>query len=161
MLARGESGKPARQPNESAPDALRRVRVAEVLADPISAPDLAKAVQDAGAGATVTFSGDVRDHDHGRAVQRLEYEAHPSAATILAEVADDIAGRFDVIAIAVQHRVGPLAIGDCALAAAVSAAHRGEAFAACTALVDEVKARIPVWKHQHFADGTDEWVNCA
>ncbi|MFM7598454.1 MAG: molybdenum cofactor biosynthesis protein MoaE, partial [Actinomycetota bacterium] len=79
----------------------------------------------------------------------------------LAEVAADVAARYDVIALAVVHRVGPLAIGDCALAAAVSAAHRGEAFAACTALVDEVKARIPVWKHQHFDDGTDEWVNCA
>ena len=58
-------------------------------------------------------------------------------------------------------RTGPLEIGDCALAAAVSSAHRGEAFAACSALVDEVKARIPIWKHQYFADGTDEWVNCA
>ena len=71
------------------------------------------------------------------------------------------AERFDVIAVAVAHRTGPLAIGDCALAAAVSAAHRGEAFAACTAIVEETKARLPVWKHQYFADGTDEWVNCA
>jgi molybdopterin synthase catalytic subunit len=72
-----------------------------------------------------------------------------------------VAERFDVIAVAVAHRTGALEIGDCALAAAVSAAHRGDAFAACSALVEETKARIPVWKHQFFSDGTDEWVNCA
>ena len=79
----------------------------------------------------------------------------------LAEIAAEVAERFDVIAVAVAHRTGALEIGDCALAAAVSAAHRGDAFAACSALVEETKARIPVWKHQFFADGTDEWVNCA
>ena len=147
MLASGES--------------VRAVKAADVCAEPISAPDLARLVDGPSAGAVVTFSGDVRDHDHGRVVERLDYEAHPSAADLLAEVAADIVARYDVIAVAVQHRVGPLAIGDCALAAAVSSAHRGEAFAACAALVDEVKARIPVWKHQYFADGTDEWVNCA
>lgn len=138
-----------------------RVRVATVVTDHIDALELAEQVDDPAAGAVVTFSGDVRDHDHGRTVLRLDYEAHPSAADLLAEVAADVAARFDVIAVAVVHRVGPLEIGDCALAAAASAAHRGEAFAACQALVDETKARIPVWKHQYFADGTDEWVNCA
>lgn len=137
------------------------MRAADVTTDAISAQALARLIEDRAAGAVVTFSGDVRDHDHGRTVERLDYEAHPSAAEVLAQVAADIATRFDVLAVAVQHRVGPLAIGDCALAAAVSAAHRGEAFAACAALVDEVKSRIPVWKHQYFADGTDEWVNCA
>lgn len=159
MLTRSESVQPdggtfAVQPGQV-------VRLADVVGEPISAAALAGLVTDTTAGATVTFSGDVRDHDHGRVVQRLEYEAHPSAAQVLADVAADVAARYDVIALAVVHRVGPLGIGDCALAAAVSAAHRGEAFAACTALVDEVKARIPVWKHQYFDDGTDEWVNCA
>jgi len=157
MLTRGESARSDRGGLADPP----AVRVADVVTEPISAAALAGRVADLAAGATVTFSGDVRDHDHGRVVERLEYEAHPSAAQVLAEVADDIASRYDVIALAVVHRVGPLAVGDCALAAAVSAAHRGEAFAACTALVDEVKARIPVWKHQYFDDGTDEWVNCA
>lgn len=137
------------------------MRAADVVSTPIDALELAEQVDDPGAGAVVTFSGDVRDHDHGRTVLRLDYEAHPTAAELLAEVAADVASRFDVIAVAVMHRVGPLEIGDCALAAAVSSAHRGEAFAACAALVDETKARIPVWKHQYFADGTDEWVNCA
>jgi molybdopterin synthase catalytic subunit len=109
----------------------------------------------------VSFSGDVRDHDHGRDVAHLEYEGHPTAAAVIAEVAADIAKRHDIIAIAVLHRVGPLQVGDSALVAAVSAAHRGEAFAACSELVDETKHRLPVWKHQVFTDGTDEWVNCA
>jgi molybdopterin synthase catalytic subunit len=137
------------------------VRYAAVTPETISAVEVARLVDDPRAGAVVTFSGDVRDHDHGRTVLRLDYEAHPTAGDLLAEVAAEVAERFDVIAVAVAHRTGPLAIGDCALAAAVSAAHRGEAFAACTAIVEETKARIPVWKHQYFADGTDEWVNCA
>ena len=159
MLTTGESAQPVR--GSLANPADQAIRLADVVSEPISAAALASLVNDTAAGATVTFSGDVRDHDHGRVVERLEYEAHPSAAQVLAEVATDVASRYDLIALAVVHRVGPLAIGDCALAAAVSAAHRGEAFAACTALVDEVKARIPVWKHQYFDDGTDEWVNCA
>ena len=112
-----------------------------------------------GAGAVVSFAGVVRDHDGGRAVTRLTYEAHPSAEAILAEVAGEIAKDPAVYAVAVSHRVGDLEIGDIALAAAISTAHRAEAFALCARLVDEVKTRLPVWKHQIFADGTDEWVN--
>jgi len=117
------------------------------------------AVAHPAAGAVVSFAGVVRDHDGGRAVTRLNYEAHPSAEAVLAEVAAEIAKEPAVRAVAVSHRVGELAIGDVALAAAVSTAHRAEAFALCARLVDEVKARLPVWKHQIFADGTDEWVN--
>jgi len=120
-----------------------------------------RAVASAAAGAVVSFSGVVRDHDHGRAVTLLEYEGHPSAAEVLRQVAEEIAADPDVHAVAVSHRLGALEIGDVALAAAVSTAHRAAAFAACARLVDEVKARLPVWKHQVFADGTDEWVNCA
>ena len=137
------------------------LRFAQVTEEPISTADLAARANSPLAGAVVSFSGDVRDHDHGRQVTSLVYEAHPSAQDILATIAEEIAERYDVIAVAVAHRTGPLEIGDCALAAVVSAAHRGDAFAACTALVEETKARIPVWKHQFFADGTDEWVNCA
>ncbi len=137
------------------------VRAVDLAVHPINVNDLAAVVSDRRAGATVTFSGDVRDHDQGRTVLRMEYEAHPTAAELLAEVAADVAAQFDVVALALVHRVGALEIGDCALAAAVSAKHRGEAFAACSALVDQTKARIPVWKHQYFADGTDEWVNCS
>ena len=137
------------------------VRRADVVHEPISVHEVVSLVTDRAAGAVVSFSGDVRDHDHGRDVAHLEYEGHPTAAAVIAEVAADIAKRHDIIAIAVLHRVGPLQVGDSALVAAVSAAHRGEAFAACSELVDETKHRLPVWKHQVFTDGTDEWVNCA
>jgi molybdopterin synthase catalytic subunit len=137
------------------------VRRADVVHEPISVQEVVALVTDRAAGAVVSFSGDVRDHDHGRDVAHLEYEGHPTAAAVIAEVAADIAKRHDIIAIAVVHRIGPLQVGESALVAAVSAAHRGEAFAACSELVDETKHRLPVWKHQVFADGTDEWVNCA
>jgi molybdopterin synthase catalytic subunit len=132
-----------------------------VTTEVISVSDLAAAVRSNTAGAIVTFSGDVRDNDHGRAVTSLEYEAHPSAQGLLEKVASEIAGRHDVLDVAVAHRHGPIPIGEAALIAAVSAKHRKAAFDACADLVDEVKAQIPIWKHQVFADGTDEWVNCA
>ncbi|HEV8570040.1 MAG TPA: molybdenum cofactor biosynthesis protein MoaE [Actinoplanes sp.] len=119
-----------------------------------------RAVADPRGGAVVTFQGVVRDHDHGRGVTLLEYEGHPSAAAVLREVAAEIAADPDVYAVAISHRVGVLKIGDVALVAAVSTAHRAAAFAACARLVDEAKARLPIWKRQVFTDGTEEWVNC-
>ena len=119
------------------------------------------AVRDAAAGATVTFCGVVRDHDDGRVVTELEYQVHPSAGPVVDQVAAGIAARNGVIAVAVTHRYGTLVIGDVALVAAVSAAHRAEAFQACSDLVDEVKRRLPVWKRQVFGDGADEWVGSA
>jgi molybdopterin synthase catalytic subunit len=114
------------------------------------------------AGAVVGFSGVVRDHDGGRTVTRLEYSAHPTAEQTLADVAAEIAAEsVGVRAIAVSHRIGVLEIGDAALVAAVAADHRQAAFHTCARLVDTVKARLPVWKHQFFADGTDEWVGSA
>ncbi|MEH1012675.1 molybdenum cofactor biosynthesis protein MoaE [Micromonospora sp. CPCC 206060] len=137
-----------------------QVRYAEVTSAPLDLAAHEAAVADPRAGAVVSFQGVVRDHDHGRTVVSLEYEGHPSAADVLREVADELAADPDVYAVAVSHRIGPLAIGDAALVAAVSTAHRAAAFAACARLVDEVKARLPIWKHQVFADGTEEWVNC-
>jgi molybdopterin synthase catalytic subunit len=119
-----------------------------------------RAVADVRAGAVVSFQGVVRDHDHGRGVTQLEYEGHPTAATVLRAVADEIAADPDVYAVAISHRVGPLKVGDVALVAAVCTAHRAAAFAACGRLVDEAKARLPIWKRQIFTDGTEEWVNC-
>ena len=127
--------------------------------DPLDVAEHEAAVAHPAAGAVVSFAGVVRDHDGGRDVVTLHYEAHPSAAAVLAEVAAEIAKEPAVHAVAVSHRIGDLRVGDVALAAAVSTAHRAEAFALCARLVDEVKARLPVWKHQHFVDGTDEWVN--
>ena len=114
------------------------------------------------AGAVVGFSGVVRNHDGGREVIRLEYSAHPHADQILFEVLAEVAAAASgVRAIAVSHRIGSLLIGDAALVAAVSADHRAAAFDTCARVVDAVKDRLPVWKHQFFADGTDEWVNSA
>jgi molybdopterin synthase catalytic subunit len=114
------------------------------------------------AGAVVGFAGVVRDHDGGRGVTRLEYSAHPTASQTLADVAAKIAADCTgVRAIAVSHRVGTLQVGDAALVAAVAADHRGAAFETCQRLVDAVKAQLPVWKHQFFADGSEEWVGSA
>ncbi|MGA5305300.1 molybdenum cofactor biosynthesis protein MoaE [Nucisporomicrobium flavum] len=136
------------------------VRIAEVGDVALNLAAHEKAVADPRAGAVVSFQGVVRDHDHGRGVTLLEYEGHPTAAAVIREVAEEIATDPDVYAVAVSHRVGTLQIGDVALVAAVSTAHRAAAFAACARLVDEAKARLPIWKRQVFTDGAEEWVNC-
>ena len=125
---------------------------------PITLDAVTTAVGADAAGAVVTFGGIVRDHDGGRAVLSLDYEAHPSAAEVIAAVAATVAADFPGVRVAIEHRVGSLVVGDLALACAVSSAHRAEAFAACSRLVDEVKRRVPIWKQQHFADGSSEWV---
>lgn len=116
------------------------------------------AVDDPAAGGIAVFVGTVRQVDGGKRVTRLDYTAHPSAEAVLSSVADDIAAKYDVIALAAAHRVGSLEIGDVAVITAVSCAHRGDAFDACRALIDDLKLRLPVWKHQIFADGAEEWV---
>ncbi|WP_343601766.1 molybdenum cofactor biosynthesis protein MoaE [Mycobacterium sp.] len=114
------------------------------------------------AGAVVGFVGVIRDHDGGRQVLRLEYSAHPSAEQVMAEVLAEVAERRrGVRAIAASHRIGVLQLGEAALVAAVAADHRRAAFDTCAHLVETIKARLPVWKHQYFADGTDEWVGSA
>lgn len=140
-----------------------RVVRAVVTERPVSEAEHADLVADPAAGAVVTFGGVVRDHDGGRGVTELEYTGHPSAAEVVETVAGEVADRWagkGVRAVAVSHRIGRLGIGDVALAAAVAAEHRREAFAACAELVDEVKHRLPIWKRQSFTDGTEEWVNC-
>lgn len=114
------------------------------------------------AGAVVGFGGMIRDHDGGRQVLRLEYSAHPSAGQVIADVVAEVAEQArGVRAIAASHRIGVLHIGEAALVAAVAADRRRVAFDTCAHLVDTIKARLPVWKHQFFADGTDEWVGWA
>ncbi|MGY1724846.1 molybdenum cofactor biosynthesis protein MoaE [Blastococcus sp. SYSU DS0533] len=134
--------------------------IARVVDAPLSVAEHEEAVSVAAAGAVVSFAGVVRDHDGGRSVTELEYVGHPSAADVLAELAEEFAARPEVHAIAVSHRIGLLGIGDVALACAVSASHRGQAFTACAELVDEVKKRLPIWKRQVFRDGEEEWVAC-
>jgi molybdopterin synthase catalytic subunit len=135
---------------------------AEVSDHPIELAEYEALVAHEAAGAVVGFAGVVRDHDSGRGVIRLEYSAHPTAQQTLADVAAEIAATsHGVRAIAVSHRIGVLDIGDAALVAAVAADHRGAALETCQRLVDTVKERLPVWKHQFFSDGSDEWVGSA
>jgi molybdopterin synthase catalytic subunit len=109
-------------------------------------------------GALVTFEGVIRDHDHGETVTALDYEAHPDAERFLRETCAEVA-RETGLRVAAAHRVGALTVGDVALVASVAAPHRAEAFAACALLVDRIKERTPIWKRQHLAGGTTEWVN--
>ncbi|SEW00856.1 molybdopterin synthase subunit MoaE [Austwickia chelonae] len=134
-----------------------RVVRASVGPEP-SLAELVAEVADPRAGCVATFVGWVRDHDHGRSVERLEYSAHPSASARLADLAAEVASGPGLVAISVQHATGDLRIGDVAVVAAVAAEHRGQAFEACHLLVDRLKAEVPIWKHQVFTDGDDEWV---
>jgi molybdopterin synthase catalytic subunit len=134
------------------------VRLAAIRDAPLSLDEVVGAVRDPAAGGLAVFVGAVRDVDGGRAVDSLGYSAHPSAERELARVATSVAGRWPVIAVAVVHRIGELALGDDAVVLAVSAAHRDTALEAARALIDELKATVPIWKHQRFADGGEEWV---
>ena len=134
------------------------MRLVALRAEPLSVEEVSAAVSDAAAGGVAVFVGTVRDHDHGNAVTGLEYSAHPTALDRLEEVAAEVAAEFEAVAVAAVHRVGALAVGDVAVVCAVSGAHRGTAFDATRALIDRLKQRVPIWKHQLFADGTDEWV---
>jgi molybdopterin synthase catalytic subunit len=141
-----------------APQVLR----AELTEQPIALADHEALVSHDAAGAVVGFVGVIRDHDGGRQVLRLEYSAHPSAGQVLADVVGDVAAQsFGVRAVAASHRIGILQIGEAALVAVVAADHRRAAFETCARLVDAIKEQLPVWKHQFFADGTDEWVGSA
>ncbi|MFJ5697672.1 molybdenum cofactor biosynthesis protein MoaE [Arthrobacter sp. NPDC093139] len=136
---------------------------AVLSAEPISVDEAIAAVESDTAGAVVSFSGVVRNHDGGKAVERLNYSAHPTAHQVLADVVAELVAEHSSdtgtpVRIWAAHRVGSLEIGDPALVCAVAAAHRGQAFAVCSELVDRIKDRVPIWKEQFFTDGTVEWV---
>ena len=137
------------------------VRLIAVRDSELSVDEVRAAVADPGAGGLALFAGAVRDNDHDRDVAALSYSAHPSAEAELRRVAEVIAEKFPVLGIAAVHRVGDLEIGDLAVVVAVSCPHRAEAFDACRALIDLLKASVPIWKHQRFADGDSEWVGSA
>ena len=131
--------------------------LATVTDDPLEPSTVDEFVWRTDAGAVVSFQGIVRDHDGGKGVVSLDYRAHPEAEAFLRECCEEVA-RTTGLRVAAQHRVGSLTIGDLALIAAVAAPHRAEAFAACAELVEIIKARVPIWKRQHFTDGASEWV---
>lgn len=127
----------------------------------ISIQILMESVKTDQAGAVASFCGDVRNNDADKAVTSLTYEVHPTAQKVIAEITERIAGKYEVINVAVSHRYGSIEIGETAFAVVVSAVHRGPAFAACEEIVSTVKDELPIWKYQVFADGTSEWVNSA
>ena len=135
-----------------------QVRLAALRETALSVDEVVDAVRDPGAGGLVVFIGSVRDNDGDREVTRLDYEAHPSAEAQMRDVAERVAAKHPVVAVAVTHRVGRLEIGDVAVVVAASCPHRGEAFAAARDLIDELKETVPIWKHQLFSDGGEEWV---
>jgi len=133
----------------------------EIRTEPLSVDALLALVADPTAGGTAVFLGTVRDHTPeapGALVTTLEYEAHPEAVHRLREVAEKIAVEHQVITLAAEHRVGRLQVGETAVAVVATAAHRADAFAACRALIDTLKAEVPIWKREGFADGSHTWV---
>jgi molybdopterin synthase catalytic subunit len=135
-----------------------RVRLVEIRETPLDVSEVLAAVSDDAAGGVTFFVGAVRDHDDDRSVTHLDYSAHPTAVDRLRDVVRSVVDRHPVTAVAAVHRVGLLAIGDLAVVVAAAAPHRDQAFDAARDLIDDLKATVPIWKHQVFADGTEEWV---
>jgi len=128
--------------------------VFRVLETPLSVAEATAAVSAPDVGGVDLFLGVVRDHNDGRAVTRLEYHAYVSMAEKeMQRIAAEIAAELPGVRLAALHRVGSLAVGDLAVVCAAGAAHRGEAFRACRALIDRIKQRVPIWKREHGPDG--------
>jgi molybdopterin synthase catalytic subunit len=134
------------------------VRAARVLDAPLSVDRLLGVVLSPTVGGVALFLGVVRDHDQDAAVISLDYTQHPTAEQVLRRCAEQAAADHDVVAVAVEHRVGHLDVGDLAVVVAVAAVHRGPALAACAQLIDTLKEKVPIWKQQRFASGELAWV---
>jgi molybdopterin synthase catalytic subunit len=134
------------------------VRLVDLRETPLDVAEVVAALDDDASGGLTLFVGRVRDHDQGKGVTGLDYTAHPSALDRLHEVCERVATAYDVRAVAAVHRVGRLEIGDIAVVVATTSAHRGTSFDASRELIDTLKAEVPIWKHQRFADGSEEWV---
>ncbi|MFF7235589.1 molybdenum cofactor biosynthesis protein MoaE [Streptomyces collinus] len=138
-----------------AQDPVKLIAVRETA---LSVDEVFRAVGDDAAGGIALFVGTVRNHDGGADVEALGYSCHPSAEDEMRRVAEKVVAEYPVRALAAVHRVGDLEVGDLAVVVAVSCPHRAEAFEACRRLIDDVKHEVPIWKHQTFSDGTEEWV---
>ena len=137
------------------PSKIRQVGISE---SPLSVDRAIRLVSGPAVGGIALFVGTVRNADHGADVVSLDYTQHPSAVDVLTKCAEETERQHDVLAIAVEHRVGHLDVGDIAVIVAIGAVHRGEALAACAHLINTLKAEVPIWKEQHFASGESEWV---
>ncbi len=134
----------------------------KISSQPIDAAALKNELCDRRAGACVTFEGWVRGRNDGRPVLALDYEAYlPLAEKEGARILEEARAKFHLIAALAAHRIGALGLGDLAVWVGVTAEHRGAAFDACRYIIDEAKARLPIWKREHYADGTREWINTA
>ncbi|MBC9733314.1 molybdenum cofactor biosynthesis protein MoaE [Nocardioides marmotae] len=134
------------------------VRLVGLRETPLDVEEVLGCLDDDASGGLVLFVGRVRDHDGGKGVTGLDYSAHPTALDRLTAVCERVAEEHDVHGLAAVHRVGTLDIGDAAVVVATVSSHRGAAFEASRALIDTLKAEVPIWKHQRFGDGTEEWV---
>ena len=133
----------------------------QISPSPLDPNAIRDQVIDPASGGFCSFEGWVRNHHEGRAVERLEYEAYP----LLAEkegnrILEEARQKFKIVRAACIHRTGPIEIGGLAVVVCVSAHHRDAAFDACRYIIDEVKARVPVWKKEYFTDGSNGWVRC-
>ncbi|MER6094933.1 molybdenum cofactor biosynthesis protein MoaE [Streptomyces sp. NPDC001728] len=140
---------------QAAADPIKLLAIRET---PLSLDEVFRAVGDDASGGTTLFVGTVRNHDGGADVDGLGYSSHPTAEAELRRVAEKVVANYPVRALAAVHRVGDLVVGDVAVIVAVSCPHRGEAFEASRKLIDDLKHEVPIWKHQTFSDGTEEWV---
>ena len=127
---------------------------------PIDVVRLQRGLEADAAGAVVYFEGRVRSYNDGRAVNGLSYQAYVELAEAEGRrIVEEARRRFDVERVSCVHRVGDLALGDVAVWAGVSAGHRAAAFDACRYVIDEVKARVPIWKREHYVEGDSEWLH--
>jgi molybdopterin synthase catalytic subunit len=135
--------------------------MAFLSATPIDLATLIAGIESPAHGGIASFLGQVRDHDGGRAVRRLEYSAYGAMAEEeCTRIVAEAEARWPV-RVALEHRVGTLEIGDIAVAVAAAGAHRDEAFAACRFVIEEVKRRVPIWKKEFYQDGAVQWVDPA
>ena len=136
---------------------MARFRLSET---PFDTATLRAELLDARVGGYASFEGWVRDHNDGRSVDGLRYEAYATLAETEGEaILAEALAKFDILGAHCVHRTGDLAIGELAVWVGVSAAHRDAAFAACRYVIDEVKARVPIWKHERYADGDAGWLH--
>lgn len=143
---------------ELLPEVESKIRLARIGSTPLDVEALRLAITEPGGGAIALFVGIVRNHDDGKSVTALSYSAHPSASERLVEVLSKYAANAEVLALAVEHRIGDLQVGDIAVICGVTSAHREVAFAVCSALIEEVKIEVPIWKNQTFSDGSNAWI---
>lgn len=140
------------------PDAIALLDIRD---RPIAVEEVLRAVTSPAAGGIALFVGTVREQDGGRGVSGLGYSAHPSALAVLRAVAERVLQQYPDIRLGALHRTGELAVGDLAVVVGAAGEHRAEALEACRLLIDRLKADVPIWKHQRFTDGTQEWVGSA